>query len=206
MEFHFLWRGLILGFSIAAPVGPISVLCIRYTLAQGWIGGLASGLGAATADAMYGAIAGFGLAFVTSFLTSQQVWLRLIGGAFLCYLGVKTFVSEPATPATPARGISLTSAYTSTFFLTLTNPITILSFTAAFAGLGLSSSDGNYFSAISLVAGVFAGSMLWWLVLSSGVGLARMQLTPMRLTWLNRISGAIVTAFGLLVLLNLKED
>jgi len=202
MEFNFLWRGLIIGFSIAAPVGPISLLCIRYTLAQGWTWGLASGLGA-TADAIYGSIAGLGLAFVTSFLTSQQILLSLIGGAFLCYLGVKTFISKPATQTTQARGISLSSAYTSTFFLTLANPTTILAFTAVFAGLGLASTNGNYFSAIFLIAGVFVGSLLWWSILCGGISLARMKLTPMQLKWLNRISGASITAFGLLVLLNL---
>jgi threonine/homoserine/homoserine lactone efflux protein len=104
MELNFFLRGLIIGFSIAAPVGPIGVLCIRHTLAYGWTWGLVSGLGAATADAMYGCIAGFGLTFVSSFLIGQQVWLRLVGGAFLCYLGVKTFVSAPAQQPAQSKG------------------------------------------------------------------------------------------------------
>ena len=96
MSINLLARGLIIGFSIAAPVGPIGVLCIRRTLDEGWAAGLVSGLGAASADTIYGFIAGFGLTFVSGFLVSQQVWLRLIGGLFLCYLGIRTLLSKPS--------------------------------------------------------------------------------------------------------------
>ena len=160
MDIRFLLRGLIIGFSIAAPVGPIGVLCIRRTLAAGRASGLVSGLGAATADAIYGCIAGFGLTFISSILISQQVWLRLIGGVFLCYLGLKTFLARPAQQAALAGGNGLVGAYASTFFLTLTNPMTILSFAAIFAGLGVTSASGNYVSAGVLVLGVFIGSAL----------------------------------------------
>src|SRR5512140_2506793 len=89
-------RGLLIGFSIAAPVGPIGVLCIRRTLANGRVSGLVTGLGAATADGLYGCVAGFGLTFISSLLIDQQMWLRLFGGLFLCYLGLKTLLSKPA--------------------------------------------------------------------------------------------------------------
>jgi threonine/homoserine/homoserine lactone efflux protein len=127
-----------LGFAIAAPVGPIGVLVIRRSLAEGRASGLASGLGAATADAAYGALAGFGLTVVTAFLVEGQGWLRLVGGAFLCYLGVRTLLARPAEEATDVRekGGGLVGAYASTFLLTLTNPTTILSFAAVFAGMG----------------------------------------------------------------------
>jgi threonine/homoserine/homoserine lactone efflux protein len=204
MDINFFLRGLIIGFSIAAPVGPIGVLCIRRTLAQGHVFGFVSGLGAATADAIYGCIAGLGLTFISSLLIHQQIWLRLIGGAFLCYLGVKTFMSLPAEQAAKAKGNSLVGAYASTFLLTLTNPMTMLSFAAVFAGLGVASTRGNYTLAIILVLGVFTGSALWWLMLSGGIGLFRTKLTPRRLQWVNRISGVLITAFGLLALLNLR--
>jgi threonine/homoserine/homoserine lactone efflux protein len=178
------------------------VLCIRRTLAEGRTSGLISGLGAATADAIYGCIAGFGLTFVSSILISQQVWLRVVGGAFLCYLGLKTFLSKPAEQAASAAGNDLVGAYASTFFLTLTNPMTILSFAAIFAGLGVASTGGNYVSAGVLVLGVFIGSALWWLILSSGVGIFREKFNPHRLQWVNRISGAIITGFGLFALLS----
>lgn len=198
-------RGLIIGFSIAAPVGPIGVLCIRRTLAEGCASGLVSGLGAATADAIYGSIAGFGLTFISSILIRQQVWLRLIGGLFLCFLGLKTFLARPAEVAASAKGNGLLSAYASTFFLTLTNPMTILSFAGIFAGLGVGSTSGNYVSAGVLVLGVFIGSALWWLILSSIVGIFRRMCSSHRLRWVNRISGVIITAFGLIALLSLKR-
>jgi threonine/homoserine/homoserine lactone efflux protein len=205
LDIGFLLRGIVIGFSIAAPVGPIGVLCIRRTLAEGRLSGLVSGLGAATADAAYGCIAGFGLTFISSLLVSQQVSLRLIGGAFLCYLGVRTFLAEPSRQeqAAQAGGNGLVGAYASTFFLTLTNPMTIISFAAIFAGLGLASAGGDYVSAAVLVLGVFVGSALWWLLLSGGVGLFRARLGPHTLRWVNRISGVIIAGFGLLALLSL---
>ena len=202
MDITFLLKGLAIGFSIAAPVGPISVLCIRRTLAEGRTSGLVSGLGAATADAIYGCIAGFGLAFISYFLVSQQVWLRLIGGVFLCHLGLKTLLAKPAEQAALAKGNSFVGAYASMFFLTLTNPMTIISFVAIFAGLGLASTSGNYVSAGVLVLGVFIGSALWWLILSGVVGVFREKFNPHGLQWVNRISGAIITGFGLFALLS----
>jgi threonine/homoserine/homoserine lactone efflux protein len=121
MDISFLFKGLIIGFSIAAPVGPIGVLCIRRTLAERRASGLVSGLGAATADAIYGFVAGFGLTFISNFFISQQVWLRLIGGGFLCYLGLRTSLSKPAEHAASVKGNGLVGSYASTFFLTITN-------------------------------------------------------------------------------------
>ena len=202
MDIAFLLRGLAIGFSIAAPVGPIGVLCIRRTLAAGRASGLVSGLGAATADAIFGCIAGFGLTFISNFLVSQQVWLRLIGGVFLCYLGLKTLLAKPVEQAALAKGNGLVGSYASTFFLTLTNPMTIISFAAIFAGLGLASTSEKYVSAGVLVLGVFIGSALWWLILSGGVGVFRDKFNPQGLQWVNRISGAIITGFGLFALLS----
>jgi threonine/homoserine/homoserine lactone efflux protein len=203
MDVSFLLRGLIIGFSIAAPVGPIGVLCIRRTLAEGRIHGLVSGLGAATADAIYGCIAAFGLTFISDFLISEQIWLRLIGGGFLCLLGVKTFLSKPVEQAATIRLTGLFGGYASTFFLTLTNPMTILSFAAIFAGLGVGSSGEGYASAVVLVLGVFTGSALWWLVLSTSVSMFRRKFTPSGLQWINRISGMILFGFGMIVLFSL---
>jgi threonine/homoserine/homoserine lactone efflux protein len=202
-ETIFFVRGLVVGFSIAAPVGPIGVLCIRRTIAEGRSSGLVSGLGAATADAFYGSIAGFGLTFLSDVLVGQQSWLRLIGGAFLLYLGIKTFLSRPAEQAAPSRHSGLAGAYTTTFLLTLTNPLTILSFAAVFAGLGLATVAGDYLAATILVLGVFTGSALWWLLLSGGVSLFRSKFSPQSMRWVNRISGGIITLFGLLALASL---
>jgi len=204
MDISFFLKGLIIGFSIAAPVGPIGVLCIRRTLAQGRLSGFISGLGAATADAIYGCIAGLGLTFISSLLIHQQLGLRLIGGGFLCYLGIKTFTSLSTEQAAKVTGSSLLSTYVSTFFLTLTNPLTMLSFAAVFAGLGVANTSGNYLLAIILVLGVFTGSALWWLLLCGCIGLVLTKVTAKRLQWVNRISGMIITMFGVVALLSLK--
>ena len=192
----FLLKGVIIGFSIAAPVGPIAILCIRRSLAQGRRVGLATGLGAATADAVYGCIAGFGVTAISRFLVDQRLWLSAVGGLFLCYLGIRTFVSRPAEQAAEVRDRSLAAAYLSTLALTLTNPMTILSFVAIFAGLGLGASP-NYAAATALVAGVFGGSALWWLLLSASVVSLRLLATPNWMRAINRISGATILAFGL---------
>lgn len=203
METGLLLRGMILGFSIAAPVGPIGVLCMRRTLAVGRAAGLVSGLGAATADAIYGCVAGFGLTFVSNLLIGQQVWFRLVGGLFLCCLGIRTFGARPAERAASAAHRGLLGAYTSTFFLTLTNPLTILFFAAIFAGMGAAGAGAGYMAAGALVAGVFVGSALWWVLLSSAVSLLRTQFNAHRLQWLNRLSGIVILAFGLAALLSL---
>jgi threonine/homoserine/homoserine lactone efflux protein len=141
VDFLFFLRGLGLGFAIAAPVGPIGVLCIRRTLADGRLVGFVTGLGAATADATYGAVAAFGVSAVTSLLVGLRLWIHLLGALFLAWLGVRTLLARPAvkaaTPTAPARA-GLLTAWASTVMLTLTNPATIISFAAVFAGLGLS--------------------------------------------------------------------
>ena len=195
MTLSFILKGILIGFSIAAPVGPIGILCIRRSVAEGRRSGLVTGLGAATADAVYGCVAGFGLTAISNFLVGQKFWLGLLGGLFLCYLGVRTFVSQPKEQSAEAPSTGLFSAFVSTFFLTITNPMTILSFVAIFAGLGLGKS-ADYFSAIALVAGVFGGSALWWLLLSGGAALFRSKINLEWMRLLNRGSGCIIFGFG----------
>ncbi len=204
VAFSVLGRGLLLGFSIAAPVGPIGVLCIRRTLAQGRLTGFASGLGAATADALYGSIAAFGLTVISGALIGAQVGLRLVGGLFLCWLGIQTLQARPSPIAATAPGQGLAGAFASTLVLTLTNPITILSFAAVFAGLGVGST-GYYGAAALTVLGVFLGSAFWWLLLSGGVSLLRDRFGSRAMTWVNRLSGVVILGFGLLIMLSLVE-
>lgn len=204
MDTAFLVKGLVIGFSIAAPVGPIGMLCIRRTLGNGRVAGLLSGLGAATADAIYGCIAGFGVVFVSTILLTQQVWLRLVGGLFLCYLGARTFLASPEERISATNPLGLAGIYLSTFFLTLTNPMTIISFAAIFAALGAGNTSASYISAVTLVVGVFVGSALWWLILSSIVSLFRSKLQPGWLKWVNRLSGLVILGFGVLAILSLR--
>lgn len=191
-----LIKGLIIGFSIAAPVGPIGVLCIRRTLEHGRLVGFVSGLGAATADGLYGLIAGLGFTLITNFLIGQQLLLQFIGSTFLCYLGVKIFFSRPSNNSAKAKGNKPFTAYASTFFLTITNPVTILSFIGIFSGLGI---INNYTPTLSLilVLGVFLGSALWWLLLSSIAGIAANRMKNFSLRFVNRVSGLILLLFGL---------
>lgn len=203
MHAIFFIKGLIIGFSIAAPVGPIGLLCIQRTLLKGRMSGLVSGFGAASADAIYGLIAGFGLTVISSFLISQGTYLRLIGGIFLCYLGIKTFLSKPAEEVTiinTTKAHGLIKDYASTLFLTLTNPITVLSFAAIFTGLGIVSTQGNYTLATILVIGVFLGSAIWWYLLTIGSSIFRSKFNSSHLGWINKSSGIIITGFGIISL------
>ncbi len=196
-------RGLLLGFAIAAPVGPIGILCIRRSLAQGRAIGFVSGLGAATADLLYGCIAAFGLTALSGLLVQQQSWLRLVGGLFLCYLGVKTLLSRPADQPAAAGGRGFASAYLSTLALTLTNPMTIFAFLAVFAGLGVGQTVHGYLAAALVVLGVFVGSAAWWFLLSGGVSLLRDRLAARALLWVNRVSGAVIAGFGIAALVGM---
>jgi threonine/homoserine/homoserine lactone efflux protein len=194
------WKGIVLGISIAAPVGPIGLLCIRRTLTGGLGLGLCTGLGAAAADAVYGAVAGFGLTAVSGFLLRQQFWLALIGGAFLCGLGIRTARSlPPSGSGAVAEATGRAAAFLSTFFLTLTNPMTILSFVALFAGLGVGVGT-DFTGTATFVGGVLLGSALWWTLLSGIVVAARGSLPPGALRWVNRISGLVILGFGLAAL------
>lgn len=198
----FLANGIAIGFSVAAPVGAIGVLIIRRTLAHGQRAGFVSGLGVASADAIYALIAAFGLTVLSNLLLDAQNAIRLVGGLFLLYLGVRTFRAQPAAHAASTDGVSLAGAYGSALALTLANPQTILMFAGIFAGIGLASTHDSA-SAALLVAGVFSGSTLWWLALSGGVALLRGRFTPRVMRWVNRLSGVIIAAFGLVALASL---
>ena len=203
MDLQFFWRGLLLGLSISAPVGPIALLCLRRTLAGGRLYGFVSGLGAATADGVYGLVAGLGLSLAAGGLMSQGGWLRPAGGVFLCYLGLRTFFSRPAEQAVAVTGRGLAGAYLSTLALTLTNPLTILSFAAVFASLGLVGRPGNAGAVRMLVLGVFGGSAAWWLLLTTTADRLRGHIAPPVLRWVNRLAGGALVAFGLVGLIGL---
>ncbi len=203
MSLSFFLRGILIGLAIAAPVGPINVLCIRRTLADGRAIGFISGLGAAVADGTYGGVAAFGLTAVSGVLVSGQTWMRVIGGGFLLYLGVRTFIAKPAEPSEASRSTRLIGAFASTYVLTLTNPLTILFFAAIFAGLGIAASDGSYASAGSLTAGVFLGSTIWWVLLTTIVGSVRERFTPNVMVWVNRASGCLIGGFGVAAFVSL---
>lgn len=197
------FKGLIVGFLIAVPVGPINVLCVRRTIVHGRLVGLVSGLGAAAADTFFGAIAAFGLNFVNSLLMSERFWLGLGGAAILVVIGIRTLTAKPPQPREEETDpASLIGDFTSTCLLTLTNPVTILSFLAAFSAFGLESDDQIDVDDWLLLLGVLLGSSLWWLTLTTIVGTFRDKFNQETLGWANRIAGVIILAFAAVVLWN----
>jgi threonine/homoserine/homoserine lactone efflux protein len=194
----FLLKGIAVGIVIAVPVGPVGVLCVRRTIFQGKMAGFVSGLGAATADALFGFIAAFGLTFVSDWLIGYQSWLRILGGCYLVYVGSCALLAKPQIRTNLERDTeSLFRDFISTFALTLTNPITILAFLGIFAAVGLTGHEATLGRAAILVLGVWLGSLMWWLVLSFGIGLFFLRsLGPRHLMWINRSSGTILFLSG----------
>ena len=198
-----LLRGFFLGFVIAASPGPIFFLCLRRTLTRGWVIGLVSGLGVATADGFYATLAAFGIGAVTSVLVGQRFWLALVGGMVLVLLGLRTVMNRPATlePAPAAGGSGFAWAYLSTLGLTIANPSTIVSFAALVASLGTGLS-GGYLPPALLVLGVFAGSATWWLLLAGIGARVRARVTPGVVRGISAFSGVAITALGVVAILS----
>jgi len=196
MDIGFFFKGIIIGFIVAVPVGPIGILCINRALSGGPAYGLFSGLGVATADAIAAAIAALGLTVVSGFFLDQEAWLRVVGGFFLCYLGFRTFSIRPQVQSISTREYSPAGAYSSAFLLTFSNPVTVLSFVAIYAGLGVGNLSGAYFAAALLASGVFFGSAIWWIVLGGGLLAFGKKFAYPGLRWVHRISGVIIVGFG----------
>jgi threonine/homoserine/homoserine lactone efflux protein len=192
-----MWKGAILGFSIAAPVGPIGALAISRTVRDGRVAGLATGLGAASADSVYGAVAACGLAVAAGPAAAATTWLRWAGGVFLVLWGIRMLAARGrAEAAVPARASG--GAFLSAFLLTLANPMTILAFAAMLGSFGAAGAGKGAFP---MVAGVFLGSMAWWTLLSSAVAAVTGKLDGRWLTALDRVCGCAVAAFGVHALL-----
>ena len=204
MLLAFFLKGIVVGIVIAVPVGPVGVMCVRRTILEGKLAGLVSGLGAATADAVFGVIAGFGLTAVSDLLIDYQHWLRVAGGCYLLYIGGRAFSAEPPTELErESDPESLLGDFASTFALAVTNPITVIAFIGIFAAIGLGGSQATFGHASILVLGVWCGSLLWWLGLSLGVGRVRDSIEPRHLAWISRGSGAILFVSGAALLTTL---
>lgn len=196
-----LIQGLIIGLAIAAPVGPIGILCIQRSLHDGFRIGLMTGLGAALADGTYGLITGFGITAISSLLVTHQFWIRSIGGLFLLYLAIKLFRTPPPKASLKKSDRSAWHAFATTYLLTLTNPATILSFIAIFTGLGVNTTSTDYNRAIVLVFGITLGSAIWWLFLSISVAfILHHRLSPKLMQRINQLSGIVILAFALFAL------
>ncbi|MBP6673488.1 MAG: LysE family transporter [Bacteroidetes bacterium] len=201
MEIIFLIKGLLIGFAMAVPIGPVGIMCIRKTLAEGHSRGFIIGLGAATADAIYGSMAAFGLTFISDVVLAQKFWLRLIGGGVLIFLGIRTYLAKPKDPIVPYTSGPFASFF-SAFFLVLTNPMTIFAFIAVFAAVGLGHKV-DVLSACILVVGVFTGSGLWFLTLSYLATSFRKKLDSAGLRWVNKIAGMLIVISGIAAFISL---
>jgi threonine/homoserine/homoserine lactone efflux protein len=195
MDLELPLRGVAAGLIIAAPVGPVNVLCIRRTLEKGWKSGIVSGFGAAFADTLYGAVAGFSISLVIQFLLREEFWIRLIGGILLMGIGVVYYFKAPGS-LKGGKDSSAHSDFVSALLLTATNPTTVLSFLAVLATLGLGRHRPLWQTSF-LVAGIFCGSMAWWVILASGVNLLRGKVTDRTMGWMNRVAGIAIAGFGL---------
>ncbi len=200
MDPYLFTRALVIGFSVAAPVGPIGILCIEKTLSEGRSRGLITGFGAATADSVYSAVAAFGITAISGLLVAQRLSLALIGGIILFYIGLRLLWSKPRIyKPSDDKGSNL-HIYAMTFGLTMTNPMTIISFAAFYAGIGFGGGSGDYLSATVFVVGTFLGSAIWWIILSSFVAIFRERITPKALDIVNKAAGLVIIGFGAYVL------
>ena len=199
MDLTIFLKGIIIGFAMAVPIGPIGILCIRKTLTEGLLRGLITGLGAATADLLYGCVAAFGIKIISNTIVTQGMWIRLVGGALLLFLGIRTFRAKPADPKYRIQSSGMLGTYFYIVFLTLTNPLTICAFIAVFAALGLGAGVINV-SGSALVLGVFTGSFLWFISLSSVVVLIKAKFDVVGLRWVNRIACILITLSGVVTI------
>ena len=202
MEIGFFLKGVIIGVILATPLGPVGTLCVQRTFTEGKLHGLFSGIGATVADVIFGSIAAFGLTMVSNFFVSHQVWIRLIGGLFILFLGIRIFLLKPRVNLDVASNSSLIRAFASAFVITITNPITIITLAVMFAGLGLVGEKAQHTSASIMILGVFVGSSLLWSSIWGMSVIFRNKFNPSKLYLVNKIAGIIIFVFGILTLIS----
>ncbi len=199
-------QGLIIGLMVAVPFGPIGLFCINRALSGGPTYGLFSGLGVATADAIAAGIAALGWTLISGFFVTEQLWLRLFGGLFLCYLGVRTFSAKPKSQVASVSEESRTKAYATMLIFNISHPGTILSFLAIYAGWGIENLSGKYLSAAVLAVSVFCGSALWWVALCGILITFETKFTHNALRRVHIVSGVIIAGVGVIVLLTFLQE
>ena len=204
MSLEFFIKGIIVGFLASIPLGPVGVLCIQRTINKGRISGLISGMGSATVDSLFALVAALGLTYIINFIEEQHFFIQIIGGGVLIFLGAKIFNTNPVKQIRRHRRKKnkLIEDYFSVLFLTLSNPLAVFLFVAAFAGIGLVTSKDNHLKSYVIIVGVFAGATLWWAILSFLIDLFRKRFRLKQLWWINKIAGVIIMIFGLAAMLS----
>ncbi len=196
MEPILFFKGLLVGFGLAVPIGPVGIMCIRKTLMERHSRGLMTGLGAATADSLYGGIAAFGLTFITDIIAGHQFWLHLVGGILLLALGIKTYLVTHERPWHPFDNRGVVGSYLAAFLLAVSNPVTVFAFIAVFAAFGLGN-KAAFATRCMLVCGVFTGSFLWFVALGHVATVFRHKLDEGGFKWVNRVSGVLIIISGI---------
>jgi len=201
---EFLIKGIVVGFLASIPLGPVGVLCIQRTINKGRFSGLISGMGAATVDAFFALVAALGLTYIINFIEDQQFFIQLIGGGVLVFLGAKIFNTNPIKQIRRHRRKKnkLIEDYLSVLFLTLSNPLAVFLFVAAFAGIGMVTAKDSSLKSSLVISGVFLGAMLWWGVLTFLIDLFRKRFRLKQLWWINKIAGVIIIVFGVAAMLS----
>jgi threonine/homoserine/homoserine lactone efflux protein len=200
MDLSFFLKGMIVGAAITAPIGPIGILCVNRTLSNGRMSGFVSGLGAVTGDGFYAAVAAYGITLISSFLSVHHAWFRLAGGIFLFLVGLRIFRARPCEK--PVTGIAgtLMGDYASAVILTISNPVTVVAFAAAFAALGLGGDKTDELAPTAMVSGVVAGATLCWFLLAGAVSVFREKIDPGSLRVVNRVAGSAILVFAAAIL------
>ncbi len=208
MELGFFIKGLIVGFLASIPLGPVGVLCIQRTINKGRFSGIVSGMGAATVDSFFALVAALGLTYIINFIEEQHFFIQLIGGGVLIFLGIKIFTTNPVKQIRRHRRKKnkLIEDYLSVLFLTLSNPLAVFLFVAAFAGIGMVTSRDSSLKSSLIIAGVFAGAMSWWAVLTFFIDLFRKRFRLKQLWWINKIAGVVIMVFGIAAMLSVFID
>ena len=205
MELQFIIKGIIIGLLVSTPIGPMGILCVQRTLNKGKSSGFSSGMGIATADAIFALIAGLGISFIIHFLSEQQLIIKMIGGLVIAFIGLKIFIANPVKQLKKHRreGKNLFEDFISILFMALSNPFTVFLYIAIFAGLNLHDVSTGYSSALLVVTGVFVGASISWFTISTVVNYFRPKIRLRKLMWINRIAGLTIILFGVFAICSL---
>lgn len=202
MDLGLVLKGLVIGFVIAVPAGPVAMMCVHRSIEEGHLRGIATGIGAALGDTVFGALAALGIGYVSEVIANEQVSLRLGAGVVLCVLGAVTFLRRPRFGVFVEDHISLISAFAGGFALTLANPITILAFLAVFSALGVNELIATRADAAALIFGLLVGATAWWMALAGGSSLFRDRFSEKGLVTVTRVSGLVIVGFGVAALVD----